>query len=360
MSLSIGIIGLPNVGKSTLFNALLKKQAALAANYPFATIEPNIGIVDVPDPRIEGLNSLVRAEHDKDPDKVVPATVKFVDIAGLVKGASQGEGLGNKFLSHIREVDAIIHVLRVFEDDNIARAGSTNPSEDKEVINTELILADLETLSKRIQVEEGPARTDKEAAFRLEVYKKVRRQLDSGNLAAHTDLTPEEKQALSDIHLITAKPVMHVFNVSEDAFLEGTKLDVDIPGAYICAQLESDLAGLSEQDRQVYMDELGIEEPGLNKIIRKGYALLNLQTFFTYGPKEVHAWTVVQGATAPEAAGRIHSDFQRGFINAQVISYDILFKVGGWKAARDKGLVRSEGKEYVMAEGDVVEFRFSV
>ncbi len=359
-NLSIGIVGLPNVGKSTLFNALLKKQAALAANYPFATIEPNIGIVEVPDERVKLLSNLVEIEDKKSPDKIVPAVVKFVDIAGLVKGASQGEGLGNKFLSHIREVDAIIHVLRFFEDENVVRAGSTTPEEDKEVVNTELILADIAVIEKRLPQEERLARNDKEIAKKVAVYKKLLEHLNSGKLAQHLDLDEQELEAIKDLQLITQKPVLHVFNISEEAFIEAQKTKLSTEGVYICAKLESELAGLSQEEATEYMQELNIEEPGLNKIIKKGYELLGLQTFFTYGPKEVHAWTIKQGSTAPQAAGKIHTDFERGFIAAQVISIEILLKIEGWKRAREKGLIRSEGKNYVMQEGEVVEFRFSV
>lgn len=360
MSLSIGIVGLPNVGKSTLFNALLKKQIALAANYPFATIEPNVGIVEVPDERVKSLSNLVEIEDSKVPDKIVPAVVKFVDIAGLVRGASQGEGLGNKFLSHIREVDAIIHVLRFFEDDNVVRAGSTTPAEDKEVVNTELILADIAVIEKRLSQEARLARNDKEIAKRVIVYQKLLAHLNEGNLALSLPLEEDELESIKDLQLITQKPVLYVFNISEEAFLEAQNDKLSTDGVYICAKLESELANLSVEDSEEYMKDLGIEEAGLNKIIKKGYELLGLQTFFTYGPKEVHAWTIKQGSTAPQAAGKIHSDFERGFIAAQIISIDDLLKVEGWKNAKEKGLVRTEGKNYVMQEGDVVEFRFSV
>ena len=362
-NLSIGIVGLPNVGKSTLFNALLKKQVAFAANYPFATIEPNTGIVEVPDPRIEGLSELVRKEDKKDPDKIIPAVVKFVDIAGLVKGAAQGEGLGNKFLSHIREVDAIIHLIRVFEDENVARAGSTTPQNDKEVINTELILSDLEVLEKRIPVELRNVRSgDKDAAVKCGAYKKLQNHLNSGKLASTLELSEREKEAVKDLNLLTSKPVLYVFNISEDAFIEEEKLELskEFDGIPICAKLESELAGLSEEERREYMAEMGVGESGLDKIIKKSYEILGLQTFFTYGPKEVCAWTIKKGFKAPQAAGKIHTDFERGFIAAQIVSYEVLVKLEGWKNAREKGLVRSEGKDYTMQEGDVVEFRFSV
>ncbi len=364
MSLSIGIIGLPNVGKSTLFNALLKRQAALAANYPFATIEPNIGIVEVPDQRVVNLHELAKSDLGKAPEEIVPAVVKFVDIAGLVKGAAQGEGLGNKFLSHIREVDAIIHLLRFFEDKNVARAGSTSSQVDKEIINTELILADLEILEKRISKAERSARTgDKKDILKYETYRKLLKFLNEGVLASDLELSEDEQEIAEDLNLLTLKPVLYVFNVSEEIVLEGMKKHTNIDftqGVPICAKLESELAGLSEKERIKYIKELGINQSGLNKIIREGYELLNLQTFFTYNSKEIHAWTIERGSTAFKAAGKIHSDFQRGFIRAEVIPYDVLVKVGGRKNARDKGLVRSEGKDYIMQEGDVVEFKFSV
>ena len=319
--------------------------------------------MEVPDARVEGLADLVRKEDKKDPDKIVPAVVKFVDIAGLVKGASQGEGLGNKFLSHIREVDAIIHLLRIFDDENVARAGSTTPKDDKEVVNTELILADLEVLEKRISPESRNARSgDKVGILKYETYKKLQNHLNSGKLAATLELSEHEKEATKDLNLLTSKPVLQVFNISEDAFIEEEKLELskEFDGIPICAKLESELASLSEEECKEYMEELGIGESGLNKIIKKSYAILGLQTFFTYGPKEVHAWTIKKGFKAPQAAGKIHTDFERGFISVQTISYDILVKLEGWKNAREKGLVRSEGKNYVMQEGDVVEFRFSV
>ena len=362
-NLSIGIVGLPNVGKSTLFNALLKKQVAFAASYPFATIEPNIGIIEVSDNRVLGLAELVRKEYKKYPDKIVPAAVKFVDIAGLVKGASHGEGLGNKFLDHIRKVDAIIHLLRVFDDENVARAGSTTPQEDKEVINTELILADLEVLEKRMAKESRNARSgDKDALLKYETYKKMQKHLNSGRLGLTLELSTSEKEAIKDLNLLTSKPVLYVFNISEDAFIEEENLELSkkLDGVPICAKLEAELAGLSEDERKEYMKELGLEEFGLNKIIRKSFDLLDLQTFFTYCAKEVCARPIKRGSTALQAAGKVHTDFERGFIAAQIVSYEVLVKLEGWKNTREKGLVRSEGKDYTMQEGDVVEFRFSV
>lgn len=367
MSLSIGIVGLPNVGKSTLFNALLKKQTALVANYPFATIEPNIGIVGVPDERVKELSNLVKLEEGKDPEKIIPAVVKFVDIAGLVKGASQGEGLGNKFLSHIREVDALVHVIRVFEDDNVVRAGSVSPDLDEEIVTTELILADLAVLDKRFTQEERLSHNNKESAEKVKVYQKLLECLNSGKLPSSLALDEKELDLAKELQLITMKPVLYVYNISEEAFLnqQGEKCPNNIlsekPNSVcICAKLESELASFSDEEAQIYMQESGIKESGLDKIIRKSYEVLGLQTFFTYGLKEVHAWTITKGSTAPQAAGKIHSDFERGFIAVQAISVENLVKIGGWKKAREKGLIRSEGKGYIMQEGDVVEFKFSV
>jgi GTP-binding protein YchF len=361
MALSIGIIGLPNVGKSTLFNALLKKQAALAANYPFATIEPNVGVVDVPDERLQKLYEIVEIEYKTPPKRIVPAVVNFVDIAGLVKGASEGEGLGNKFLSHIREVDAIIHVVRSFEDPNVARAGSTDPESDISVINTELILADIQVLSKRIENEQRNSKSGDKVSFeRLSVYEKLMIKLDQGELASATDLTEKEKLLAKDLNLLTAKPFIHVYNVSEEFVTKPDNKETGTDVVYLCAQLESELASLSDQEAEEYMKELGIHNSGLDKVIKRGYKLLNLHTFFTAGPKEVRAWTIGVGDKAPQAAGTIHTDFERGFICAEVISFDGLVKAGGWKKAKDLGLIRTEGKEYIMKDGDVVEFRFSV
>lgn len=365
MSLSIGIVGLPNVGKSTLFNALLKKQTALAANYPFATIEPNVGIVNVPDDRLATLCTVVKNDFgarigDREvPEKVIPAVVKFVDIAGLVKGASQGEGLGNKFLSHIREVDAIAHVVRAFEDANVARAGSTTPENDKKVIETELILADIQVLEKRISTEQKNARGhNKEAFEKLQVYEKLMVVLDENRPARSTALTDKEDLLIKDLNLLTLKPVMYIYNVSEEAIKSPSDRVVD--GVYLCAKLEEELISLDESEKKEYMQELGIHVSGLDKVIKKGYALLGLQTFLTAGPKEVRAWTIKKGTKAPQAAGTIHTDFERGFISAEVIDFDSLVRIESLKKAKDQGLVRLEGKNYVMQDGDVCEFRFSV
>ena len=357
--LSIGIIGLPNVGKSTLFNALLKRQAALAANYPFATIEPNIGVVDVPDVRLQKLAELVQEEFgrkagDKEiPEKIIPAVVKFYDIAGLVKGASQGEGLGNQFLSHIREVDAIVHVVRAFEDENVIRAGSVSPDEDISTIDTELILADLQVLEKKLK--------NAETKEKLELFTHIKMSLDRGERPKLE--TPEDAQLVKELNLLTLKPVIFVYNVSEDKLSTFSNQDGNADRTdviYLSAQVESELSSFSEADKNAYLKELGITQSGLDQVIQKGYSILGLQTFLTAGPKEVRAWTIKQGAKAPQAAGVIHTDFERGFISAEVVSFENLIDAKGWKNAKDKGLIRIEGKNYIMRDGDVVEFRFSV
>jgi ribosome-binding ATPase len=374
MSLSIGIVGLPNVGKSTLFNALLKRQAALAANYPFATIEPNIGIVDVPDSRLERLAEIVRVDYgqrqgDRDlPEQIIPAVVKFYDIAGLVKGAASGEGLGNEFLSHIREVDAIVQVVRAFDDDNVIRAGATNPESDIDIINTELILSDMQVLDKKLEKGERDLKSDKttDGVARYELLLKVRQALGEGKLASTLALTDTQKLLIKDYNLLTLKPIIYVFNVSEaeaGTNTESTHIDVieRHNGVKISAKIESEIASLDDPgDREVFMSDLGLEESGLNQVIRKGFDILGLQVFLTMGPKEVRAWTVKKGASAPEAAGVIHTDFQRGFISAEIVSYESISSSGSLKVARDKGLVRLEGKSYIMHDGDVVEFNFSV
>ena len=372
MALSIGIIGLPNVGKSTLFNALLKRQAALVANYPFATIEPNVGIVDVPDGRIELLCQYVRNDNprtDKQiPEKVVPSVIKFYDIAGLVKGASKGEGLGNEFLGHIREVDAIAHVVRDFEDPNIIRAGSTDPKNDSEVVSTELILSDLQIIEKVIHNIEKEVKVlkTKDLSKKLEVAQKIKVLLDKGLLPTDPDLSEDEKEIAKGLNLLSTKPVIYVLNISEDR-LKDKSNQTDVLGSNnsentisICAKIEADLASFDEKERCDYLLELGIKETGLDKLIRKCYELLDLECYFTMGPKEVHSWTIKKGSKAPQAAGKIHTDFERGFISAEVVGFSDLKSVESLKRAKDRGFVRLEGKSYIMKDGDVVEFNFSV
>ena len=369
-SLSLGIIGLPNVGKSTLFNALLKKQAALVANYPFATIEPNVGVVEVPDERLQGLCEVVRGDFgdrlgDREvPQKVIPATVKFYDIAGLVKGAHAGEGLGNEFLGHIREVSALVHVLRDFEDENVVRAGSVSPQEDMSTIETELILADLSVVQKVLGGAKDKSKSkDSQELLRFEVVKKLADVLDAGKPAREVVLTDKEEKAVKDLNLLTRKPIIYVYNVSEkymSKYTDQTTTEPIYNKIYISAKIESEICSLPENEQKEYLEELGMREPGLNRLIKLSYHVLGLQTFLTGGPKEVRAWTVAQGAKAPEAAGVIHSDFERGFIGADIISYSDLIKVRSFKKARDLGLIRLEGKSYVMKDGDVVEFRFNV
>lgn len=342
MSLKVGIVGLPNVGKSTLFNALLKKRVALSANYPFATVEPNIGVVAVPDPRLAILADVVKIEEHMDfLPPIVPAVVEFVDIAGLVKGASQGAGLGNQFLSHIREVDAIIHVLRDFSDPNIIREGSESPDSDKLTVETELGLADLQTLDKLL--------IDKTLdPEKKEILNKIKEDLNAGrNPGIHPNLP-----------LLSIKPVLYVYNVSEEGYNESRpRSDVTEKNSLvICARLEEELADLSEQERTQYLKELGIEETGLERLIKKAYSLLGLISFLTAGKKEVRAWTITKGTKAPQAAGVIHSDFEKNFIRAQVVSYDQLIEAGSLAEAKRKGWVRTEGKDYIMKDGDVVEF----
>lgn len=347
MNLSCGIVGLPNVGKSTLFNALLRKSVAASANYPFTTIEPNVGVVAVPDERLNRLAKLFN------PPSVVPAVVKFVDIAGLVKGASAGEGLGNKFLSHIREVDAIVHLLRDFSDPDVVRTGSS-PQEDQEIVNTELILADLETITKLIDdcSREAKAGQDKALADRLGGLEKIKAELVQGKLASAVSLTEVESQALGPLPLLTVKPQLVILNVDEN------KLDGE--GLKISAKLESELASLSTDEARQYLSELGVTESGLEKLIRQAYETLGLISFFTAGEKEVRAWTVRGGTKAPQAAGVIHTDFERGFIKAEVVAWGKLIEAGGWIEAKSRGWVRLEGKDYEFQDGDTVIFRFSV
>lgn len=371
MSLSIGIVGLPNVGKSTLFNALLKRQAALAANYPFATIEPNIGVVDVPDARLNDLAQYVKNDYGTKagsrevPEKIIPAVVKFYDIAGLVKGASQGEGLGNEFLGHIREVDAIVQVVRDFTDENVIRAGAVDPQEDIKTINTELILADLQSLEKKIPVLEKELKIskDSESQTKLQVIHKIHETLNNGELASTLYLKKEEIRLVQDLNLLTLKPMIVVVNTDEGKLnSDDTKINniYGKDGLRICAKTEADLADFDEKEKNSYMESIGITEPGLNKLIKKGYELLNLESFLTMGPKEVRAWTYSKGDKAPQAAGKIHTDFERGFISAEIVNYSDLKPLESLKKAKEKGLVRLEGKNYTMRDGDVVEFHFSV
>ena len=364
--MKLGMVGLPNVGKSTLFNAITN-AGAQSANYPFCTIEPNVGMVSVPDERLDKLAEMY------EPDKFTPATIEFVDIAGLVKGASKGEGLGNKFLSHIREVDAIIHVVRCFENDDITHVdGNIDPARDIETINLELVLSDLDILSRRVDSRKKAMKGDKTLAAEVEFLERLVAEMEQGKTARSVEMSEDELEYLKEVALLTIKPVIYACNMGENDFNEGidsnkyynqVKEIAEAEGAEtfpICAEMEAQIAELEPDEKEMFLADMGLETSGLDRLIKKSYALLGLISYLTAGKPEVRAWTIKKGTKAPQAAGKIHTDFERGFIRAEVISFDDLMACGSMAAAKDKGLVRSEGKEYVMKDGDIVLFRFNV
>lgn len=363
MSVSIGIVGLPNVGKSTLFNALIRNKAALAANYPFATVDPNVGIVEVPDERMSQLVGLEK------PEKTIPAVVEFHDIAGLVRGASTGEGLGNQFLSHIRECDAIAHVIRAFQDENVIHVhGKVEPRNDIEVIHAELLIADLQTLEKRLAKARNDEKSGKPLAGKhLEVFERINDAMNRGVLVKDIPLSPDEQLLIRDLHLLTAKPILFIANLHENELksFDAQKMKSDwglSPDAIvipISAKIEEELIGLSAEESQIFLDDLGITDSGINKMIKEAYKILSLITYFTSGPKEVHAWTIPRGTLAPRAAGVIHTDFEKGFIRAEVISFSDYIVCGGEIGAKEKGKMRLEGRNYIVQDGDIMHFRFA-